>query len=134
MSKVKKPFYKRVWFWLLAVITVFVFMANAAPDVEPTASEPVTPVKQEAPKPAPVKKNDPDISKAEFDAIENGMTYAEVVKIIGGEGEVMSEIGVKGEEFYTIMYMYDGEKGLGSNANFTFQDGKLSMKAQYGLK
>lgn len=79
-------------------------------------------------------ENNPGISKAEFDQIENGMTYEEVVQIIGGEGEVLSEVGEKGTELYTVMYTYDGETGLGANANFTFQNNKLQAKAQFGLE
>ena len=62
------------------------------------------------------------------------MTYEEVVQIIGGEGEVLSEVGEKGTDLYTVMYKYDGESGLGANANFTFQNNKLQAKAQFGLE
>jgi hypothetical protein len=130
MSKVKKPFYKRVWFWVLAVIAVIVFMVNAAPDVEPTTSEPV---KQDEVKPAP-KKNNPGISKAEFEAIKDGMSYEEVVKIVGGPGELQAESGKPGEELYTVSYMFKGEKGIGANAQIMFQGDKMNMKAQAGLK
>jgi hypothetical protein len=76
----------------------------------------------------------PTISKDEFDRIENGMTYDQVKEIIGSDGEVMSEAGDKGTDFYTIMYMWKGEGSPGANANFMFQDGKLTSKAQFGLK
>lgn len=96
------------------------------------------PAKTEAP-PTPAaepkkKENKPTISKDEFDAIENGMTYDEVTKIIGGPGEVISEVGKKGEQFYTVAYMFKGEGSTGANANFMFQEGKLETKAQFGLK
>lgn len=74
------------------------------------------------------------ISKNEFDRIENGMTYDQVKGIIGSDGEVMSEGGDKGTEYYTIMYMWKGEGSPGANANFMFQGGKLNNKAQFGLK
>lgn len=76
----------------------------------------------------------PTITKAEFDKIENGMTYEEVSKIIGGPGEVLSETGQKGDSLYTVMYMWEGEGSTGANANFMFQGGKLQSKAQMGLK
>lgn len=53
--------------------------------------------------------------------------------IIGGEGELLSEAGNKGEQFHAVVYMYEGE-AAGSNASFTFLDGKLQVKGQYGLK
>ncbi|MCL6574029.1 MAG: hypothetical protein K6T88_20480 [Bacillus sp. (in: Bacteria)] len=62
------------------------------------------------------------------------MTYEEVQKIIGGEGEVTSESGEKGTDMHTIMITYTGEDGLGSNANFMFQGNKLQNKAQFGLE
>jgi len=74
------------------------------------------------------------ISKAEFDQIKSGMSYEEVKAIIGGEGEVMSESGNPGDQFYTVAYMYKGKGDLGANANFMFQTDKLQNKAQFGLK
>ncbi|MDA2593848.1 hypothetical protein PDQ30_26855 [Bacillus cereus group sp. Bc065] len=76
----------------------------------------------------------PTISKDEFNRIENGMTYDQVKEIIGSDGEVMSEGGDKGTEYYTVMYMWKGEGSPGANANFMFQGGKLNNKAQFGLK
>lgn len=74
------------------------------------------------------------VTKAQFESIKNGMTYKEVVKIIGGEGELISESGASGDELHTVMYMYNGKGSTGANANFMFQDDKLVNKAQVGLK
>ncbi|WP_095021946.1 DUF3862 domain-containing protein [Bacillus thuringiensis] len=90
--------------------------------------------KKEEPKKEEAPKNKPGISKAEFDKIQNGMSYDEVKAIIGSDGEVLSETGQAGEQFHTIMYKWDGEKGFGANANFMFQEGKLQNKSQFGLK
>lgn len=80
-------------------------------------------------------ENKPTISKDEFDSISTGMTYDEVVEVIGSEGEVLSEVDLDiGEQYKTIMYMWKGEGSLGANANITFQDGKVTAKAQIGLK
>ncbi|MGG1516998.1 DUF3862 domain-containing protein [Paenibacillus oryzisoli] len=106
-------------------------VATTAPTTAPTVAQTVAPTP--TPTPAP-PKNKPSMSKAEFDQIQNGMTYAQVTEIIGGPGEIMSEVGEKGSEFYTVMYMYDGEGSLGANANLMFQGGKLNSKAQFGLK
>ncbi len=62
------------------------------------------------------------------------MTYEEVAANIGGEGNLLSESGEKGTDFYTVMYDYKGEGDFGANANFMFQGGKLQNKAQFGLK
>ncbi|HHY2677468.1 DUF3862 domain-containing protein [Bacillus cereus] len=90
--------------------------------------------KKEEPKKEEAPKNKPGISKAEFDQIQNGMSYDEVKAIIGSDGEVLSETGQAGDQFHTIMYKWDGEKGFGANANFMFQEGKLQNKSQFGLK
>ncbi len=98
-----------------------------------TKEAPKEEVKKEEPK-KEAPKDKPGISKAEFDQIQNGMSYDEVKAIIGSDGEVLSESGQAGEQFHTIMYKWDGEKGFGANANFMFQEGKLQNKAQFGLK
>lgn len=70
------------------------------------------------------------ITLKKFKACKDGMTYQEIVEIIGFEGELTSEMTILGSkmEYYTFY-----GKGVGANAVFTFQDGKLSSKAQYGL-
>ncbi|HIE8455386.1 TPA: DUF3862 domain-containing protein [Bacillus cereus] len=99
-----------------------------------TKETPKEEVKKEEPKKEDTQKNKPGISKAEFDQIQNGMSYDEVKAIIGSDGEVLSESGQAGDQFHTIMYKWDGEKGFGANANFMFQEGKLQNKSQFGLK
>lgn len=73
-----------------------------------------------------------------FEKIENGMSYNDVVGIIGCEGTLEAETGEKGTEYYTVSYRYMGDDQvsgmLGANASFMFQNGKLMMKAQLGLK
>lgn len=152
-QKLNKPVYKKWWFWVAAVIVIFIIIgslgskddksltADASADkTKSTATPAATAVAEKPtatpapPTPTPQPKNKETISKAEFDAIKNGMTYEEVTKIIGGPGEVMSESGNAGEEFHTVMYMYKGEGGLGANANMMFQGNKLMNKAQLGLK
>lgn len=71
------------------------------------------------------------ITKAEFDQLKTGMTYAQVVKIVGGEGNMLSESEVAGIK--TAMYMWYGEDGI-SNANVMIQNNKLVSKAQMGLE
>ena len=116
----------------LIVCIVILVIVDVVDDKKETAStEPVTneePKKEEAP------KNKPGISKAEFNQIQNGMNYEEVKHIIGSDGEIVSESGQAGDQFHTIMYSWKCEKGLGANARFMFQEGKLQNKSQFGLK
>lgn len=77
---------------------------------------------------------DPRISMAEFEQIANGMTRQEAAAIIGSDGEVLSEYGAPGEQFYSVIVLYDGVGELGANANLQFQGGRLIGKSQYGLR
>ena len=72
------------------------------------------------------------VTKANFDKIKNGMKYDDVVKILGKEGELVSESEVGG--FKTVMYSWNGDEGWGANMNAMFQNGKLISKSQFGLK
>lgn len=79
--------------------------------------------------------NKPTISISEFNKISTGMTYDEVVEIIGSKGNVLSEVDLGlGARYKTSIYMWDGEGSIGANANITFQNGKVVTKAQFGLK
>ena len=74
------------------------------------------------------------MSMAEFEQIKSGMTYAEVVAIVGGPGKLLSESGNPGDQFHTAMYMWEGEGGFGANANVTLQGEHVMAKAQFGLR
>ncbi len=77
------------------------------------------------------------LTMEKFEQIENGMTYEEVVEIIGIEGTLTAELGEKGTDLYTVSYMYSEKQtkgSLGANASFMFQGGKLNTKVQLGLK
>lgn len=79
--------------------------------------------------------NKPTISLSEFNKISAGMTYEDVVEIIGSKGNLLSEVDLDiGSQYKTSVYMWDGEGILGANANIMFQNGKVVTKAQSGLK
>jgi len=69
------------------------------------------------------------VTAAEFDMIREGMTYQQVVGIIGAPGEQMSSSDIAG--YRTVMYSWTNSSG--SNMNAMFQNGKLIQKAQFGL-
>ncbi|PDY93271.1 hypothetical protein CON09_08270 [Bacillus anthracis] len=72
------------------------------------------------------------MTKDEFEQIQNDMSYEEVVKIIGSEGELQSESTVG--DYTSKLYTWKGEGGLGANANITFSNNKVQAKSQFGLK
>ena len=66
-----------------------------------------------------------------FNRIENGMTYRQVVEIVGTEGTVLSSSEILGVT--TTMYYWYGSDGI-SNANIMVQDGVVISKSQFGLQ
>ena len=73
----------------------------------------------------------------EYKQIKNGMSYRQVVKIIGAEGEEISSNkmdGVPGVMKSLVTVMYQWVNNNGSNMNAMFQNDKLIQKAQLGLK
>lgn len=71
-----------------------------------------------------------------YQKIQNGMSYKQVVEIIGAEGEEISRNkidGVSGVMGAVETVMYQWVNGNGSNMNAIFQNDKLNQKAQFGL-
>ncbi len=135
---------KKIKLLSVCALTAMLLSACGAPATTPAASETKQTSTAEKASTEKVEKADVEeaeevpaevtVNKAEFDEIKNGMSYKQIVKIIGGEGEVLSESGSEGEEYHTVMYMYNGDGSIGANANFMFQSGKLLSKSQMGLK
>lgn len=74
------------------------------------------------------------VSYENFEKIENGMTYQQVVEIFGKEGKVMSETDAGlGDEYKTTIYYWYDDTGI-ANCNVTIQGGKVIAKAQVGLR
>lgn len=73
--------------------------------------------------------NNSNITLEKYNQVKEGMTYDEV-KAILGEGQITSQTKIANIE--SIMYSYINKGG--SNANFTFNQGKLQLKAQFNLK
>jgi hypothetical protein len=59
------------------------------------------------------------MSLDEFNQIQNGMSYDQVVQIVGGPGELVSQVGS------AQVYMWVGSGGIGANANVTFYNGRV---------
>jgi hypothetical protein len=70
------------------------------------------------------------LNVANFDKLEKGMKYADVAKILGSQGKIISDGQFGGVR--TVMYEWRGAGG--SFAKVVFQDDKLYDKAHTGLK
>jgi len=82
---------------------------------------------QQQPEPEP----EPGITMADYQQLRTGMTYPQVVAILGEEGEELSSNEIAGTR--TVMYQWRAG-AFGGNMNAMFQDGKLIQKAQFGLR
>ncbi len=120
---------------ILAVIAgaiIFVFLVTGeqrqkiSPGKAPVPSSP----SEVQPK---YQRNPEGITLEEFRRIKEGMSYDEVVKIIGGPGRVISGYGTPGGADYTIIYGWVGEEKIYGNATVIFQNGRVSDKRQTGL-
>lgn len=74
--------------------------------------------------------NPPYITMEEYESIKPGMSYEEVVEIIGSEGTASSEVSIA--DTNSKLYIWYGNNGI-SNANVTFVNDEVIAKAQVGL-
>lgn len=144
-EKVKKSIFKRWWFWAIIVVIIIAIGANMGGNNDSangeggsstaTKSESKSDNSSSSSSSSPENKssNKAAMSKDEFAKIKNGMTYGQVVKIVGSKGSVESETGESGSPEHTVIYTWDGDKGWGANANVTFQNEKVVNKAQFGV-
>ena len=126
----KKPIYKKWWFWVIIVVIIVAIATSQGTETNNVQQTSVNTDNSNA-----TNTNDTKISLEEFNQIETGMSYEEVVEIVGGEGTVLSESDITGDgQYKTTIYSWDGNRMLGANANVTFQGGKVISKAQFGLE
>lgn len=72
------------------------------------------------------------VTLANYNRLEKGMSYAQVVAILGEPGTELSRSFIA--NITTVMYQWMGQGSLGANMNAMFQDDKLISKAQLGLR
>jgi|SRR6185503_4371828 len=87
--------------------------------------------------PAPVVADEiePEITLAEYDQIQSGMTYEQVKDIVGVAGEVTSGYDAQPgyEQYSTKSYTFKGWYA-GANAVIMFQGGRVQNKFQFSLR
>ena len=75
--------------------------------------------------------NPPTMSLAEYNSIQVGYSYSQVVGLVAGPGILISQSTVAGN--VTRTYKWPGEGLSGANANVTFRNDHAISKAQFGL-
>ena len=78
------------------------------------------------------KKGSSRNTKESFDSIQMGMSYSEVVGIVGEPSETSADSRVAGTS--TTIYTWHVNDSLGANFNITFQNSRVIGKAQFGLR
>jgi hypothetical protein len=72
------------------------------------------------------------VSAAQFAQLHVGMTYAEVIAVIGCTGDVM--VDHSAGQPPTMTYGWQGHGIPGANMNAMFQNGHLVTKRQFGIR
>jgi hypothetical protein len=72
------------------------------------------------------------VSLAQFNRLEDGISYDEAVQVLGRPGVEQSRSAIGG--LVTVMYTWQGAGIPGANMNAMFQGGRLISKAQFGLR
>lgn len=80
---------------------------------------------------APAQMHQSGVTLAQFNNLQTGMTLDEVQSAIG-QGTLASKSEMDG--FEVSIYEWQGNGDVGANMNATFENGKLTSKAQAGLK
>jgi hypothetical protein len=72
------------------------------------------------------------ITLAQYNQVEKGMSYSQVVEILGTEGALQSEAGEKGSDSYLTVYLWKGKLD-NSRAVMVFTGDKMAAKTHVGI-
>lgn len=120
------------WWALIGVIGAPVSLAlSSGPPapVPPPINPPTLPAPPAAPT-APPQPAAPQITLVAFEQVQTGMTYDQVVGVLGGHGEETSATELGGTKSQT----YTWRGGIGQVVIITFTNGTVAMKTQTGLR
>ncbi|MFC6315215.1 DUF3862 domain-containing protein [Lapidilactobacillus achengensis] len=143
--KLKKPFYKRVWFWILVVIVIIAagsaMGGNKGSDDKADKASSTKTTATNTKSSSSSKTDSGKITRAQFDAVkigdlmnkaDGGQTTDEIKKTFGKPASTSSSTteGVKTD----ILTWTNVEGGLGANIIISFTDGKAFSKNLAGFK
>ena len=78
------------------------------------------------------KRNGTGVTMENYNKLQTGMTYDQVVSILGEEGKEMSSNDIGG--YKNVMYMWKAGGFSVGNMHAMFQNGALVQKAQFELR
>lgn len=99
----------------------------------PAPVAPTNPVNSVDPGVSSLAPSEPEITLAEYDKIQKGMTYDQVVQIVGVNGEVTSSYDASDPKWSSKSYRFRGQDSF-AVASVTFAGGVVESKSQGGLK
>lgn len=134
-SDEKKPIYKKWWFWVIIVVIIIAIGgagANNQNENTTTSSQEVSNASNEpVANDTSTEQENIRVTLEQYNQVQDGMTYDEVVSIFGGKENSSSEseiAGIKSE-----VKTWNGN-GTFSVVSIGFTDGKVSSKSQTGLE
>ena len=135
----KKPIYKRWWFWLIIVIIIIAIIGGSQGEIgttntSTTENNTVTTTEESAETDTQTtseNSEDVKVTLEQYNKIEDGMTYDEVVSIFGGKETSSSESEVAGIKSQIMTWNGNGNFSV---VSIGFTDGKVSSKSQTGLE
>lgn len=137
-QKAKKEWYKKWWIWLIIVI-VLLACISAIGNKKDTSTQQNQQQTQQNQQQTQQSQQQTQQSAASgkmslemYNQIQTGMSFDEVVAIVGAQPASQSTMDLLGTT--TVMCTWWGEGDVGANALIQFQNGAVSSKSQSGLQ
>ncbi|WP_050616508.1 DUF3862 domain-containing protein [Bacillus testis] len=130
-----KKFVKFGCFGFIALLVLIIIIAAFTVKVNAPHSRPSSDTAKESEEKATEEQADPQknvLTEKKLNKINNGMTYEQIVQIIGTEGTLITEVKEKNDSL-TQIYQFPTD-GFLTNALFTFHNNKLSNKDQISIQ
>ena len=126
-SDEKKPIYKKWWFWLIVIIIIIAIGGAGANNQNTNTSNSSESVAENT----TTEQENIRVTLEQYNQIQNGMTYDEVVSVFGGKENSSSESEVAGIK--SEVKTWNGN-GTFSAVSIGFTNGEVSSKSQTGLE
>lgn len=136
--KEKKPFYKRVWFWILVVFLIIGGFGAVGGGSDEKADSSSSSKTENSTKKAPVKHSTSKITQENFDKIavsdSNGWTQDQVKKLFGKDADSTSTQTIENIKADDLIWNNVNGGSLASAITIGFSNGHVVSKGIAGLK